>query len=520
MPIIDSGIFEIQELPVITVTNPTGATELWIDDTINITWTTSGGFVGNVKIQLFKGGSSTATITNSTANDGTYSWTVASGDLNGDGTDYKIKVFETDGQPAGYSPAFEIHANRPEIEKIHDDSIAIAETFDWTESIWKIVKSKSDAVSLSEEVNKVLTTWLEDHDVSDSVAFAETIITQLFSGKAVPDAVSLSEEVNKFLTTWLKDYDVDDDVGFSEAVISRIISAHDVVDAVGFSEEVNKFLTTWLKDYDVDDDVGFSEAVNNVLRTWFKDYDVADGAGFSETVITRIISAHDVSDAVSLSEEVNKSLTTWLKDHEVADSVGFSEAVNNVLRTWFKDYDIVDSIGFSEAVNNVIRTWLNDYDVADGVGFSETIDSVVSQHTMLHHAVNEVIAFVEDVDEFISWLGSSSILSFQDSPTEVYGTSRRTGWIKASESLSRATILRRLNVEYNSADPVDVKIFADGDDVNEIYSYTLAAGVTPETINKSVRIGRRARNFMVEVSTDPSSNANVTIENLGVEVDA
>ena len=477
MPIIDSGIFEIQELPVITVTNPTGATELWIDDTINITWTTSGGFVGNVKIQLFKGGSSTATITNSTANDGTYSWTVASGDLNGDGTDYKIKVFETDGQPAGYSPAFEIHANRPEIEKIHDDSIAIAETFDWTESIWKIVKSKSDAVSLSEEVNKVLTTWLEDHDVSDSVAFAETIITQLFSGKAVPDAVSLSEEVNKFLTTWLKDYDVDDDVGFSEAV-------------------------------------------NNVLRTWFKDYDVADGAGFSETVITRIISAHDVSDAVSLSEEVNKSLTTWLKDHEVADSVGFSEAVNNVLRTWFKDYDIVDSIGFSEAVNNVIRTWLNDYDVADGVGFSETIDSVVSQHTMLHHAVNEVIAFVEDVDEFISWLGSSSILSFQDSPTEVYGTSRRTGWIKASESLSRATILRRLNVEYNSADPVDVKIFADGDDVNEIYSYTLAAGVTPETINKSVRIGRRARNFMVEVSTDPSSNANVTIENLGVEVDA
>ena len=473
MPIIDSGIFEIQELPVITVTNPTAATELWIDDTINITWTTSGGFVGNIKIQLFKGASLTATITNSTANDGTYSWTVASGDLNGDGTDYKIKVFETDGQPVGYSPAFEIHANRPEIEKTPEDSIAIAETFDWTESIWMIIKSKSDSVSLSEEVNKVLRTWLEDHDVSDSVAFAETIITRLLSGKAVPDSVSLSEEVNKVLRTWLEDHDVSDGVGFSEELISRIISAHDVSDSVGFSE-----------------------AVNNVLRTWLKDYDAAD-------------------------------------------SVGVSEAVNNVLTTWLKDYDVADSVGVSEAVNNVLRTWLKDYDVSDGVGFSETIDPVVSQFTLWHHAVNEVIAFVEDVDELtgnwvsdttafiedvntqiINLLGSSSILPFQDSPTEIYGTSRRTGWIKASENLSRATILRRLNVEYNSADPVDVKIFADGDDVNEIYSHTLAAAVSPETTNESVRIGRRARDFMLEISTQPSANDNVTIERLAVEIDS
>ena len=287
------------------------------------------------------------------------------------------------------------------------------------------------------------------------------------------------------------------------------------------------------------DSVGFSEAVNNVLRTWLKDYDVADGVGFSEELISRIISAHDVSDSVGFSEAVNNVLRTWLKDYDAADSVGVSEAVNNVLTTWLKDYDVSDSVGVSEAVNNVLRTWLKDYDVSDGVGFSETIDPVVSQFTLWHHAVNEVIAFVEDVDELtgnwvsdttafiedvntqiINLLGSSSILPFQDSPTEIYGTSRRTGWIKASENLSRATILRRLNVEYNSADPVDVKIFADGDDVNEIYSHTLAAAVSPETTNESVRIGRRARDFMLEISTQPSANDNVTIERLAVEIDS
>ena len=133
--------------------------------------------------------------------------------------------------------------------------------------------------------------------------------------------------------------------------------------------------------------------------------------------------------------------------------------------------------------------------------------------------VASTTAFIEEVLYSLSHNEPCSIMPFQDTPTELYGTQRRTGWIKASKSLSRAAILRRLNVEYHSADPIDVKIFADGDDVNEVYHHTLAAAISDETANESVRISRRAKNFMVELSSPSTANPDVMVENFSVEVD-
>ena len=79
--------------------------------------------------------------------------------------------------------------------------------------------------------------------------------------------------------------------------------------------------------------------------------------------------------------------------------------------------------------------------------------------------------------------------------------------------------MRRLNVEYNSADPLNVKIYVDGDDENPVFTHTLAAATDDETTNKSVRISRRAKSLMLELGTDASTNTNVTVEDIEVEVD-
>lgn len=88
-------------LPTITVTSPNGG-EVWDAGSVrHITWT-STGTVGNVKIEYStNNGGSWAAITASTANDGSYSWTVPETQS----SNCLVRVSETDGAPSDVSNA-------------------------------------------------------------------------------------------------------------------------------------------------------------------------------------------------------------------------------------------------------------------------------------------------------------------------------------------------------------------------------------------------------------------------------
>ncbi len=94
-------LYQISQ-PTITVTSPNGGESWAAGSAHNITWTSSGT-VGNVKIEYTtNNGSSWSTVTSSTANDGSYSWTVP----NTASTQCKVRVQEaSDGQPSDTSNA-------------------------------------------------------------------------------------------------------------------------------------------------------------------------------------------------------------------------------------------------------------------------------------------------------------------------------------------------------------------------------------------------------------------------------
>jgi len=83
-----------EEIPyTLTVTSPNGG-QKWIRGTTHqLTWSSSGSPVAYVKIELMKGGVLNKVIVSSTANDGSYSWTISSTQTLG--TDYKIRVTST-----------------------------------------------------------------------------------------------------------------------------------------------------------------------------------------------------------------------------------------------------------------------------------------------------------------------------------------------------------------------------------------------------------------------------------------
>ena len=77
----------------LTVTAPNGG-QSWVRGTAHtLTWTSSGSPGANVKIELMKGSTVNRVITSSTANDGSYSWTIPSTQTIG--TDYMIRITST-----------------------------------------------------------------------------------------------------------------------------------------------------------------------------------------------------------------------------------------------------------------------------------------------------------------------------------------------------------------------------------------------------------------------------------------
>lgn len=87
------GYFTITGAPTITVTSPNGG-EIWMLGTYHaITWTSANDPGSSVKIDLYKSSTLVLPITSSTANDGTYGWTIPTTLKKGE--DYRVRITST-----------------------------------------------------------------------------------------------------------------------------------------------------------------------------------------------------------------------------------------------------------------------------------------------------------------------------------------------------------------------------------------------------------------------------------------
>lgn len=87
----------------LTVSSPNGGESLKRGVANTITWK-SGGIGSYVKIELLKGGVLNRVISSSTANDGSYSWTIPSTQVLG--SDYKIRIISTSGTMSDTSNSY------------------------------------------------------------------------------------------------------------------------------------------------------------------------------------------------------------------------------------------------------------------------------------------------------------------------------------------------------------------------------------------------------------------------------
>jgi len=89
----DQSDSEFSITGAVTLTAPNGG-ERWIAGTTSsITWTSTGGGLGNMKIDLHEGGSFVSTLAQSTANDGSFNWSIPANQTIA--SDYSIRIEST-----------------------------------------------------------------------------------------------------------------------------------------------------------------------------------------------------------------------------------------------------------------------------------------------------------------------------------------------------------------------------------------------------------------------------------------
>jgi len=114
----DNVTFEAIVPASVTVTAPNGGENWQQGSSHNITWTSTGE-VDNVKIELYEDGNLSATLSSSTANDGSFTWEIADDQTVGD--DFKVKIVAIDDPEA-----FDMSNNNFEIsEKSTDGGLSM-----------------------------------------------------------------------------------------------------------------------------------------------------------------------------------------------------------------------------------------------------------------------------------------------------------------------------------------------------------------------------------------------------------
>jgi hypothetical protein len=266
-------------------------------------------------------------------------------------------------------------------------------------------------------------------------------------------------------------------------------------DASQFSADSISTSTTKWELLPVDVSQFSADSVSTSVDFWFKVLTISDASQFSaDSVSTSTMKWNLVAtDASQFSaDSVTTSVDFWFKVLTISDASQFSaDSVSTTKGKW--KIISTDATQFSaDSVTTTKGSWRFVLYMDDATSFTEATSTIHGGPSRFW-----------EIDA--------------DNSEEQFATSRTTGWIPTGP-IDKNPVLRRINMAYKSTDPVKVKVYTNEDDDNVIFDKTFAASASAIT-EKSLRIGKRAKNFKVQLDTDLSGNYNTLIDKMEIEVD-
>jgi len=319
------------------------------------------------------------------------------------------------------------------------------------------------------------------------------------------------------------DFSPEDTTAFTESVsfdssgVWRFIKT--ATDTTTFStDSVTTAESRWwdLTQITATDTTTFStDSVTTSESLWKHVKSAADTTSFTtDSVTTFVFRQPRPSDTTTFStDSVSAVESKWKHIFAVPDTTSFAtDSVTTVESEWKHRKLPTDTTTFSaDAVETKV---FRQPRPEDTIAFTESVLTALSEWRSFF-PLEETTEFIENVDiEF----GNGCRMLKLDAGTdnESLPISRKSGWVPLGP-LDSNPIIRGVNLRYKSDDPVNVKIYANEDTTTPIFNQAFAA--TSDVVNKKIRVGKRAKYVMMELSTNSSTNSNIAIDHLEVEVD-
>lgn len=215
------------------------------------------------------------------------------------------------------------------------------------------------------------------------------------------------------------------------------------------------------------------------------------------------------ADSITSSDAWSKADRLWIKFKTFTDSFATSDAWNKASRIWIKFKTVAESLAMSDTTTTTPRFWIISKAFADSLGTSD-ISSV-------GHIVDsvEILTISDTVTSSIQTKGTVYQLDAGGTDEELKAI-YKTGWI-SPKSLSKNSIIRRINLDYLSDSAITLKIFRD-DDISTPLA-TKSFNASSSTTHGSIRLATRVKYFLISIETTQSTNENVHIERIEIEVD-
>lgn len=270
------------------------------------------------------------------------------------------------------------------------------------------------------------------------------------------------------------------------------------------------------RDYTFTETTSFStDSVSTTEGLWKYVKTATDTTTFSaDTVSTLLFKQPTPSDTTTFSvDSVTTVESLWKHLKAATDTTTFSvDSVTTVESFWKHHKEPSDTTTFSaDSVETLI---FKQPRPEDRMALTEQILTALSLWKTVF-PLEETTAFTEDVGvEFGN--GCRMLQLDAGSDNESLAISRKSGWVPLGP-LDKNTIVRRVNMRYKSSDPINVKIYANEDTSNPIFNYAFAA--SSSVTNQKIRVGKRAKYLMMELSTSSTINYDTAIDHLEVEVD-
>jgi len=489
----NSGLFTIQAPASVTLDSPNSGSYAH-NQNISISWTKSG-FTQNIDL-YWTTGTTFATTNNILINQSgsSFSWNVPSSLA---GTSIYIWVRKTSDSTVKDRSDSSISITSASFTQTPSDSANISEdTPTSTTTRWKFVETASDSANISESTPTSSTKpWKyvvgDDANLTEDAPSADTSHQWKFQEEP-GDSADISEDTPTSSTKLWK-HTPDDEARLSEDTPSANTSHQ------------------WKFQEEPDDEARLSEDTPsaNTSHQWKFQEEPDDDANITEdTSSTQKLWKHLADDQADLSEApVGEAQKLW--KHLPDEQADLSEApLGEAQKLW--KHLIPETANVSEdAITSAQKIWKHIISETIAITEEEPGDLYLSQP-------GDFSSFTEDFSAQV--LKGLELHKFDPSGTESFGILRKSGWLKASD-LNTNSILRKISLRYNSQDPITVNIYADGDEVNPVFTKTAPSQTGEELFNKSFRVGRRAKYFMVELLTGETANYDTTIASLEVKVD-